>query len=100
MTALRDRAEEYLALRRALGFKLVDTEQLLMQFLTHLENIGANRITTDVAVARARQSVRAKPSYLRRRLGVVLSTPGRVWCISRWSKISVRHDPSGSCSLS
>jgi integrase/recombinase XerD len=71
MNALRHRAAEYLALRRALGFKLVDTERLLMQFITHLEQTGAARITTDVAVAWARQSVRAKPLYLRRRLGVV-----------------------------
>lgn len=71
MTALRHQAAEYVALRRALGFKLVDTERLLMQFITHLEQIGATRITTDVAVAWARESVRAKPLYLRRRLGVV-----------------------------
>ena len=71
MTALRHQAAEYLALRRALGFKLVDTERLLMQFITHLEQTSTARITTDVAVAWARQSVRAKPLYLRRRLGVV-----------------------------
>jgi integrase len=71
MTTLRHQAAEYVALRRALGFKLVDTERLLMQFITHLEQIGAMRITTDVAVAWARQTVRAKPFYLRRRLGVV-----------------------------
>lgn len=71
MNALRHQAAEYLALRRALGFKLVDTERLLMQFITHLESIDASRITTEVAVAWARQSVRAKPLYLRRRLGVV-----------------------------
>jgi integrase len=71
MNALRHQAAEYLALRRAVGFKLVDTERLLMQFITHLEQTGTARITTDVAVAWARQSVRAKPLYLRRRLGVV-----------------------------
>jgi hypothetical protein len=73
MTTLRDEAVQYLALRRALGFKLVDTEQLLMQFVTHLEQTGATRITTDTAVTWARQSVRAKPLYWRRRLGVVRS---------------------------
>jgi integrase/recombinase XerD len=71
MSELRHQAAEYLALRRALGFKLVDTERLLMQFITHLERTGTARITTDVAVAWARQSVRAKPLHLRRRLGVV-----------------------------
>jgi integrase len=71
MTALRHEAVQYLALRRALGFKLVDTERLLMQFITHLEQTGATRITTDAAVVWARKSVRAKPLYWRRRLCVV-----------------------------
>jgi integrase/recombinase XerD len=71
ISGLRHEAVQYLALRRALGFKLVDTERLLMQFITHLEQAGATRITTDVAVAWARQSVRAKPLYRRRRLSVV-----------------------------
>jgi integrase/recombinase XerD len=71
MTALRRQAAEYLALRRALGFKLADTERLLMQFITHLEQTGTARITTDVAVAWARQTVRVAPLYWRLRLGVV-----------------------------
>lgn len=71
MTALRHEAVQYLMLRRALGFKLVDTERLLMQFISHLEQTGATRITTDVAVVWARQSVRAKPLYWRRRLCVI-----------------------------
>jgi integrase/recombinase XerD len=53
------------------SFKLVDTERLLMQFITHLQQVGAAQVTTDVAVTWARQSVQAKPFYLRRRLGVV-----------------------------
>jgi hypothetical protein len=40
-TTLRQRAEDYLRLRRALGFKLVNTEILLMQFVSHL---GAWRV--------------------------------------------------------
>lgn len=78
MSGLRHEAVQYLALRRALGFKLVDTGRLLMQFIGHLEQVGATRITTDVAVAWARQSVRAKPLYWRRRLSVVRGFAGHL----------------------
>ena len=71
VTTLRHRAEEYLTLRRALGYKLIDTEILLMQFISHLEGIGASVVTTDVAIAWATQSTRARPNWWRRRLIVV-----------------------------
>jgi integrase/recombinase XerD len=68
---LRQRAEQYLAMRRALGYKLVDTEHLLMQFIDHLERSGAATITTAAAVAWATSSARAKPRWQQRRLSVV-----------------------------
>jgi integrase len=73
VTGLRQRAAEYLAMRRALGYKLVDVEQLLMQFIDYLERTGASRITTDAAVAWARLPERAKPAWWRRRLSVASS---------------------------
>jgi integrase/recombinase XerD len=71
VTTLRQRAEQYLTLRRALGYKLIDTEKLLMQFISHLEDTGASTVSTDVAVAWARQPTRARPNWWRRRLIVV-----------------------------
>jgi integrase len=71
MTALHRRAERYLAVRRALGYKLVENEKLLTQFLDFLEHTGATRITTDTAVAWAKQPADAKPNWWRRRLSVV-----------------------------
>jgi integrase/recombinase XerD len=68
---LRQRAEQYLAMRRALGYKLVDTEHLLIQFIDHLERSGAATITTAAAVAWATAATRAKPNWQRRRLSVV-----------------------------
>lgn len=68
---LRQRAEDYLRLRRAVGFKLVDTEILLMQFVDHLESIHVSTITTDTAVAWARQPAAADPAWWRRRLMIV-----------------------------
>jgi integrase/recombinase XerD len=68
---LRRCAEQYLAMRRALGYKLVDTEYLLMQFIDHLERSGAVTIRTEEAVAWATATTRAAPKWQRRRLSVV-----------------------------
>lgn len=68
---LQERAEEYLQLRRGLGFTLAETEILLMQFISHLESIGATAITIDEAVSWARLPVTASPAWWRRRLMVV-----------------------------
>jgi len=47
---LRQPLADYLALRRALGFKLARHEKLLAQFLTHLEAAGTTVVTVAAAV--------------------------------------------------
>lgn len=64
-------AEQYVTMRRALGYKLVDTEALLMRFIDHLERSGENTITTATAVRWATTTTRASPRWQRRRLSVV-----------------------------
>jgi integrase/recombinase XerD len=71
VTALRGRAVEYLALRRALGFKLHCQGQLLLQFVDYTESQGTDRLSTDLAVAWARQPVGTNPAWWNRRLSVV-----------------------------
>lgn len=44
----------YLAMRRALGFRLVRAQKLLEQFLDYLDRVGATALTVDLAVAWAR----------------------------------------------
>lgn len=73
MTALRQQAQDYLSLRRALGYKLIEVEKLLMQFINHLQDTGKLVITTADAVAWAQQSVTAAPKWWQRRLSVVRS---------------------------
>jgi integrase/recombinase XerD len=51
MSPLREHLADYLAMRRALGYKLARSEKLLAQFVTYLEAIGASTITIDDAVA-------------------------------------------------
>ena len=49
MCELRTALEEYLALRRALGFKLVLSGRLLQRFVDFAEGAGATEISTELA---------------------------------------------------
>ncbi len=51
---LRVELADYLALRRALGYRLARPEKLLGQFLEHLERLGHSRITVVAALDWAR----------------------------------------------
>src|SRR5207248_10900737 len=51
MTDLRQALNDYLAMRRALGFKLQRAGQLLPGFVTYMEQAGAATITTELALA-------------------------------------------------
>lgn len=51
MTVVGEAVADYLTIRRALGFKLVEHQRLLRDFATFLEQAGASTITTELAVA-------------------------------------------------
>jgi len=70
MSGLRARAEEYLAMRRALGFKLVSQGPRLMSFVRFCEQRGADRVTADLAVEWA-TATRGDEVNQARRLDVV-----------------------------
>jgi integrase/recombinase XerD len=55
MNTLRRSAQEYLAMRRALGFKLRDTGKRLLKFVAFMEQRRAPYITVPLALAWARQ---------------------------------------------
>ena len=71
MSALRARAEEYLAMRRALGFKLESHGPRLMSFVRFCEDRGAATVTTDLAVEWATSTASDHEAYQARRLDVV-----------------------------
>ena len=71
MSALGRHVEEYLALRRSLGFKLEREEQLLAHFVAHSEAAGEEHLTSALAIAWAKLPVAASPNQWARRLGVV-----------------------------
>ena len=66
MSGLRAMAEEYLVIRRALGFKLETWGPRLMSFIACCEERGATTVTTDLAV----QSATTRP-------GAVTTRPTR-----------------------
>jgi integrase/recombinase XerD len=68
---LRTPLRNYLAVRRQLGFELKEAGRALEDFVGFLERAGAERLTTELAVAWAKLPVDAQPDYWRRRLGMV-----------------------------
>jgi integrase/recombinase XerD len=71
MNALSGHVEDYLRLRRALGFKLEREGQLLMQFVAHLEAAGAATLSSELAIAWAREPAGVQPNQWAKRLGIV-----------------------------
>jgi integrase/recombinase XerD len=70
MNALTKHLDNYLKLRRQLGFKLRDAGRLLRQFVRFAEERGASAITTKLALGWAAPS-KLKPARSATRLGVV-----------------------------
>lgn len=71
MSELGQRVEEYLIVRRSLGYKLVSEGQLLASFVAYADQAAAGTLTTDLAVAWARQPATKSDVYLARRLRAV-----------------------------
>lgn len=76
MRDLHAAAGEYLAIRRALGFKLRGHDRLLEDFVAFLAEEGASGITTSVAVAWATRSPGVQPVRYAQRLCVVRGFAG------------------------
>lgn len=71
MRELKSALREYLALRRAMGFKCQHQERALAQFVSFLKKRGSSRITTELALMWATQPARTTPGYQGQRLSFV-----------------------------
>lgn len=71
MTTLAEHVENYLTIRRALGFKLVGEGVLLAEFVACADRAGQSTVTTEFALAWARRPANATHNYLSRRLRTV-----------------------------
>jgi integrase/recombinase XerD len=70
MTAIRAAAEDYLAIRRSLGFKLGTQGRVLMDFIAYLEREGMDTVTTEAAVEWATTPCGGSALWHAMRLGV------------------------------
>jgi hypothetical protein len=71
MNTLREALQEYLALRRGLGFKLHDAGLVLSRFVAFMEEHQASHITIPLALEWVQQAKAVRPAERARRLGFV-----------------------------
>src|SRR5258705_3587779 len=71
MSTMRQAAEDYLTLRRAIGFKLEKPGRLVLQFADPLAQLGAKEIPIDIAVDWGRQRAQADRAWWAYRLSAV-----------------------------
>ena len=71
MNTLREAVQEYLEIRRGLGFKLLEAGKLLLAFVTFMEQHRASYITSQLALSWAQQPSTVQPAEWARRLSVV-----------------------------
>lgn len=71
MSVLFDAVDDYIGMRRSLGFKLREDEKMLHDFVEFLECEGASHITTTLALRWATQPASALPAHRVRRLSIV-----------------------------
>ena len=71
MNTLRQAVQEYLTLRRGLGFKLHDAGKGLLDFVTFMEQHRASYITQTLALDWAQQPVKTQPAHWAQRLSFV-----------------------------
>jgi site-specific recombinase XerC len=70
MSGLQAHVDDYLRLRRALGFKLERHGQILPQLVAFLEAAGERTVTSDLAIAWARLPAGAHPRHWAARLAI------------------------------
>jgi len=71
MSERSQRVDDYMALRRAVGFKLRGHDRLLVDFVDYLEHAKASTVTTKLALAWATKSAEVQPVRWKQRLSVV-----------------------------
>ena len=71
MSALREAMQQYLSLRRSLGFKLINAESTLRSFVAFAEREAASHVTTDLALRWVKLSTAKEPATLADRLNIV-----------------------------
>lgn len=70
MSGLQTHVDDYLRLRRALGFKLKEDERVLRQLVGYLEAAGAETVSSELAIRWARLPAGVHPNHWAKRLRI------------------------------
>lgn len=70
MSGLQTHVDDYLRLRRALGFKLKEDERVLKQLVGYLEAAGAETVSSELAIRWARLPAGVHPNHWATRLRI------------------------------
>jgi hypothetical protein len=87
MSELRKSLRSYLALRRALGFKLESQGRLLHRFVDFAEEQGESFITRDFALRFALASPHGQPALCAKRLQIVITPSTKLVTLFNWRHI-------------
>jgi len=87
MSGLQAHVDDYLRLRRALGFKLKEEERLLGQLVGYLEAAGATTVSSERAVRWARLPVGVHPNRWAKRLSIARGFAGYLQTIDPTTEI-------------
>ncbi len=71
MSTIRQHLDDYLAIRRGLGYQLRQEGRMFASFVELLEAEGSARVTVDVALSWATAPKDASPAWWAKRLTVV-----------------------------
>lgn len=84
-------AEDYLAVRRALGFKLVECEKQLANFIAYMEGADASTVTTELALTWATRPTSATPAWWSERLIMVRGFARHLQAIDPATEVASRR---------
>ncbi len=88
--SLQDMLDQYIKVRRSLGYDLQKTAQLLSNFVSFAQSEGAEYISTDLALRWATQPLQVQPATHAARLGMVRRFA--IWCSAADSRTEVPAD--------
>ena len=71
MNSLQEALDDYLSIRRSVGFKLRETEHMLRDYVAYLDRREATTTTTDLALTWAKQPINVAPHRWHQRLTAV-----------------------------
>jgi integrase/recombinase XerD len=87
MSGLQAHVDDYLRLRRALGFKLKEEERLLGQLVGYLEAAGAETVSSELAIGWARLPAGVHPNHWAKRLRIARAFAGYLQTIAPTTEI-------------